>query len=536
MNVWFDYATPSVLESTRDEALIGLTANQRRPVRFHAKLTRNPFLFRVAMRAFGQIIWSSDSWYSSGDTLDPIITVHPDALVFEAFSRDQSVYAQVKLAIDQFEVEGEVKYGTTNVDFTAWLWAALGELRSHRETWLRIDKQGFEVATRQAGGRFEKKVDVPDAWVRGFLNLQQALLIPGPRVHARPVDLLAPIRFLRYAKCRISPRALRYEFEPGQPVRLLLEPWEKAFLFKGSTHHYTELKTIRNWGRRRLALIEPLLPFATDVEIFLKGRSMPAFYLVRLPGMTFTLGLSGVSDHAWTDLESFSASAAAQSIDSRVFEAAFTAFQSRSTLSLAELESESSIARQDALAACSRLCRRGQLTFDLDNGKYRFRKLVDAPVDEQKIFPPSRRFELALKRVQEEKIRVVSCDMQETRKQHTFKTPEGKLTREVIHRDHHVCGEAVGTGAVEIVVKDNTQIIFGRCQCQQFSDHLLSQGPCEEMISLFLASSDQRRDLPVADEALGPRPPSKRKLREQSEEQGGGDDVDGEESDGVEEE
>jgi len=33
---------------------------------------------------------------------------------------------------------------------------------------------------------------------------------------------------------------------------------------RGAEHHYTEQRTIRTWGRRRLKLIEPLLPFATN--------------------------------------------------------------------------------------------------------------------------------------------------------------------------------------------------------------------------------------------------------------------------------
>ncbi len=107
--------------------------------------------------------------------LDPVITVHPDRVFFEAFSQDQSVYAALIVDPAIFEVQGEPVTGTTNIDFTAWLWGALGEMRSGRRTTFGIGPEGFEVATQHAGGRFERKVDLPDAWVRGFLQVQAAM-------------------------------------------------------------------------------------------------------------------------------------------------------------------------------------------------------------------------------------------------------------------------------------------------------------------------------------------------------------------------
>ncbi|HYO52606.1 hypothetical protein [Archangium sp.] len=74
------------------------------------------------------------------------------------------------------------------MDFTAWLWAALGEMRSSRDTWLRIEKPGIEVRTEGAGGRFEQKVELPDAWVRGFLQLQGAMAPFVPRCFAAAVS------------------------------------------------------------------------------------------------------------------------------------------------------------------------------------------------------------------------------------------------------------------------------------------------------------------------------------------------------------
>lgn len=116
------YASPSVLESGRDSQLLGLAANDHRPVRLVARV-RNPLLFRFCLQTLGSLVWSDDTWISDDEwtafTLDPVVTVHPDRIMFEAFSRDQSAYGLLIIDRDQFETSGQVSCGTTNVDFTA---------------------------------------------------------------------------------------------------------------------------------------------------------------------------------------------------------------------------------------------------------------------------------------------------------------------------------------------------------------------------------------------------------------------------------
>ena len=144
MTVGLSYATASSFSSTREQATLGLSADAARPVRFQGRLCRNIPMLRFALQALGRLIWDH------GMTLDPIITVHPDRLIFEAFSGDRGAYGMLSVDLEMFELDGPLEYGTTNVDFTAWLWAALSELRSSRETTLRIGAEGFEVIEKLA--------------------------------------------------------------------------------------------------------------------------------------------------------------------------------------------------------------------------------------------------------------------------------------------------------------------------------------------------------------------------------------------------
>lgn len=498
ISLFVDYATPSVLESDRDRALLGFTASAQRPVRFHGRVkSEHVFLLRTALRALGEVIWSNDTWESAGAILDPVITVHPDRVFFEAFSQDQSVYAMLIADPALFDPEGETQTGTTNIDFTAWLWASLGEMRSSRETWFRVGAEGFEVQTRGAGGRFQQKVELPDPWVRGFLQLQGAMAMPGTRLSVRPVDLLSAIRFLRYTKAKMSPRALRYEMHPGEDARIVLEPWEHTVRLSGAVHGYTELRTIRTWGRRRLALFEPVLPFAEKVDIYLKGRGLPSFYAARLPGgLTFVLGLSGWSGQTWSESGSFDLLSDPARTDDALVEAVRVRLAKDFALSPKVLAETFGRPLDEVWAACERLCRLGRAIFDVETRRFRHRELFEQPIDEAKLDPPDRRRELADAMLRGGRTEIESCEPQETRKLRRLRSPDGPVMREVVHRDWRVKGTAGGVGPVEIVINDTGRIIFGTCECAFFQEHLLGRGPCEHMIAIFRASVPERRDEP----------------------------------------
>jgi hypothetical protein len=515
MIVLVDYASPSVLESTRDATTVGLATNLRRQVRFHGLVRQHGFILRIALRALGEAIWSNDTWLAQSDLLDPVITVHRDRIFFEAFSQDQSAYVSLIIDPSVFETMGEVVTGTTNIDFTAWLWGALGEMRTSRSTTFRIGAEGLDVRTSSAGGRYEKKVELPETWVRGFLQVQAAMGMPGTRLSAQPIDLLSAIRYLRHYKAKVSPRGIRYEFAPGEDARLVLEPWEHSVTLEGAEHGYTEPKTTRVWGRRRLKLIEGLLPFAERVDIYLKGRALPSFYAVKLPGMTFLLGLTGWSGSGFTGTGGFDLLAEAAAANDNQLDATFAVLRERQHVSIDEVAGALGVDKVTASRSLVRLCRQGRAMFDVEARRYRHRELFEMPADEAIYFPPDRRQELAAAMLAENRVRVASCVAEETKKVRTFKDPNSgdvkqKIVREITYRDWRIIGAAGGQDPVEIVVNDTGRIIFGRCTCPHFAEHLMNQGPCEHMLALFKASEDQRADRPSSAPVDAPAPATRR--------------------------
>jgi hypothetical protein len=357
----------------------------------------------------------------------------------------------------------------------------VGELRSSRETWLRLGSAGFEIETLGAGGRFEPKVDPPISWYRAFLELQGALMRPCTRLQIAAVDLLAPVRYLRYSKARMSPRGLRYEAVEGG-WRIVLEPWEEVFDLRLPA---PEARSVRTWGRQRLRLIEPLLPFAQGVEIRLLGRAMPHFYQLQLPGMTFLLGLTG-----W-GRQSFDAEAGyslwrglPQPVDEGQLEARIQELSRQWTAAPHPVDEE--------------LVRRGLALFDSECGLTRYRPLTHEPLDLAQVYPADTRLERALNL----QARVDTCQVQEVRKVKRLPTPQGPVERELIFRDWKIAGTCQDL-SLEMVVSEREQILFGRCPCPFFQAHLMQRGPCEHLLALFEASRDLRQPLPSSQAVEG---------------------------------
>jgi hypothetical protein len=521
------YASPSAFTSSRDRSDLAMAANALRPVAFHGRVVEHGFPLRIALRALGQAIWSEDQWDSSIDftmrTLDPVITVHPDRLWFEAFTQDLGAYVSLRVDPEVFAPEGDVRYGTTNIDFTAWLWGALGEMRSSRSTHFRVGAEGFEVATQLAGGRFEEKVELPDAWVRGFLQVQSAMALPGTRLRLRPVDLLAAIRFLEHHKAKVSPRALRYEMQPGEDAALVIEPWDHRVPLVGASHGYTGPRTIRTWGRRKLKLVASLLPFAEHVDVYLKGRALPTFYAVRLPGMTFLLGAtgmgggSGFDGNAGLDLMAGGARSTpevrpaagppqggtAPSGGSEPREAGSVGAQSRVLAGLEQafhatteaLATATGLPLADAASALSALNRGGRVMFDVETREWRHRELFAPPLDVERLYPPDPRQEAAAALLAQPGEVQVDEALDETQvRQRRYRNPSTgePVVRDTSYHQWRVRGRC-GGHATELVVNDEERIIFGTCGCAWFKEHLLNQGPCEHMLALFEASGEARR-------------------------------------------
>ena len=74
---------------------------------------------------------------------------------------------------------------------------------------LTVGVAGVAIAT-DAGDRFEKKIDLPPTWVRGFLQVQSAGTLPSISFSLSASTVAEILMILGREREKQSPRALKY--------------------------------------------------------------------------------------------------------------------------------------------------------------------------------------------------------------------------------------------------------------------------------------------------------------------------------------
>lgn len=422
--------------------------------------------------------------YELNYLFDPVITVHPDEVFFEAFSRDESSYARLGARHSLFSRIDEFQCGTTNIDFSHKLHRQLDRIRTYRKTDFDIAPHGLTVTTSGPGGgaHKEKKIELPESWVQGFHQVQSTMAMSLTSFEVAPVDMFNVIRFLRRHKTRISPRALRWELIPGRRIRAVLEPWE--YPIELSTVYAGDKDVVvRTWGRDRLKTLARLLPVARKVRVFLAGFGMPSIYDVDLGDTTFTLALSGWTDNDWAggaklDLLTRRLDASAQDLM-----LVYNALKVPRFATDAAISAVTGLGLEKTRSALSYLCQVGRAMFDLGGGVYRHRDLffdaftmkeaqhaVSAAVEEQN--PVARAARLIF---QSDNVRIIA--------------------RRPVATGYKLSGSVLGTKEErvrpQLHVDAEGQIIEGACTCAHFRSKQLTQGPCEHLLALRLAHMDK---------------------------------------------
>ena len=106
-----------------------------------------------------------------------------------------------------------------------------------------------------AGAQFEKKIDLPPSWVRGFLQVQSASSLPGGSVRFQPDWSPKFYCELRQRREGQRPALAALSLAPGQKPSIVIEPWDIGSR-SGARLDGREAQEIRIWGRRRLFVLE----------------------------------------------------------------------------------------------------------------------------------------------------------------------------------------------------------------------------------------------------------------------------------------
>lgn len=402
--------------------------------------------------------------------LDPVITVHPDQVFFECFSRDESSYGRLAASYNVFEELGERANGTTNIDYSEKLYGEFQKIRSYKTTSLDIDPSGFNVKTSLEERYREVKIDLPDSWVRGFLQVSSAATLPANVVELHPMDVHNLCLVLRRNKELFGPRSLRFKLTPGAPVEIVVEPWNTAVKCPRSRQTDGTACEIRVWGRRRLFILERLLPRAKRVRLFLLGTGLPTFWVVDLGELSFTLGLSGWTQNNWSEAGNFDLMAAREEVDNITQQRVFAELGKTWLATPEELAKTTGLAVPVVASALAGWVQAGRAIYDLDRGVYRKRELTREPLPMEKLRFANAREEAAAQMLHRAKIAVDKAD-----------TSDGGLKLEGrIHDYSKLYG-------VQLTFDADRRLVHAECSCDYFIRNKLHRGPCEHMLALRAA-------------------------------------------------
>ena len=396
---------------------------------------------------------------------DPVITVAEDVCFFECFSGDESSYGCLTVEREgTFGKSERLQFGTTNVDYSWDLYNHFQALRSYRDTRFRVDPQGFEVATQGQADYREEKIDLPQGWLRGFMQIQAAMTMPSLSVPLSREAVYSILAWLRRHKAHTSPRAMRFELLPGQAPRIVLEPWEQAVVSHGTVYHGPPVEPIRVWGAKRVLVLARLLPLADRFDVYLLGTGLPHFWVARMGEMRLTLGLSGWTTNDWTRSSALDMLAPpAQPSRELVLSTAAT-LQSLRAASLTQVQQHTQSDTAHTAAALRHLAQSGQLIYDLAAERYRWRQVMPQPLGEAEIGPEHE--ELTGLR----QILLRGRAALETRQE---LPTGGKL----------LTGKAEST-PVEILLDGDGRIRRGKCLCGWYRKYGIRNGPCRHMMAL----------------------------------------------------
>ncbi|MFB8043394.1 SWIM zinc finger family protein [Streptomyces hydrogenans] len=359
------YARPSSLESTASGRLLGLeTAGGLTPrgaeahPRFFAGFLAAPQIAARGLLAVADVAAARYHQRTRPGSLDPVVTGNGDRLRFESFSGCGGVYARLDV-LDGGLGGAETGHGTTNVDVNDPLREALSRMSGTDPMYLRVGPEEMAVTTL-GGSVVEKKVPLPDRWLRGFAEAQVASARFDLRAELTGAEA---VRFLRgLPRSQSRGRAPLWVVQAGRILRPTTRPGPGAVCLPGPD---------------RLMALERVLRFATGLRVYgpvPDGLASASAWEMTLPGMRLTLTLSPDPSRGFSGeggvLEALATDDAAA--DAELI-AVLLAWEPR--IDPADLAEQSGLTADRVRAALTRLGTAGRVGYDVADAAYFHREL-----------------------------------------------------------------------------------------------------------------------------------------------------------------
>lgn len=404
--------------------------------------------------------------------LEPVVTVSPDELSLEVFSRDESSYARLSLPSAIFE-NREAAHGTATLNLDEAFVARFERMRSWQPVSLEVTNRGEPTAAQTK--------QIPWAWLRNFVQVQSAATLPGAVAELAPIDLYNLLFVLRTRAAKKPPRGLRFELVPGAQPRIVIEPFDIVLECHGAPYAGKTPRVVRIFGRQRLLSLGRALPHVKAIKVHLLGAGLPVFWTLDFGADrgALTVGYTGWTDSGWSSASAFDALMPPASADA-LSEKAHGTLLTRGPTSFDDLVKALNAPAKDVRAALQLECLKGRVLFDLVKGVYRPRQLLDTPIDVSLIRYGGEREKLAHRLLD-------GAGSVKLTKTHDLGSEGTELSGEVEDL------EARRTFTPGFTLDPEGRVRGASCTCLHFKRSGTREGPCEHLLALRLFH--QRRQL-----------------------------------------
>jgi predicted nucleic acid-binding Zn finger protein len=248
----------------------------------------------------------------------------------------------------------------------------------------------------------------------------------------------------------------------------VFEPWNIEVECTQSIYKGDKEEEIRVWGRRRLLLLERLLPITNKFTVHLLGHGMPSFYIAHLTNeMYFTLGLSGWTANDWTQSSQLDLLAPRGQVASTTMQTIYLKLRKDWFNTEDDIAKQLNLDVNTVKQSLAMFTQAGKVIYDLKNKVYRVRELKRDGIDIDSLRFSSETDREAYTLMQNGEVTDLKINEQTDRVE----------IRGLISKQR----------ASKVTIDKDLKIVDGTCTCSYYNMNKMTKGPCSHILALRLA-------------------------------------------------
>ena len=373
---------------------------------------------------------------------DPILSAQGDILRAECFSACNGVYARMDLF--QSALDGEILYGTTNVDIGSNLRKSLFNVKQGDRLKFRIGDDGWKALhSKNLDGsvltdiHIQRPVKMPDRWVRALGNCAMLHQNMEYKFHIEGMQAKSFIAMLPAAT--------------GKERSGWLTPTKTGVMLKPKE----EKNSVYISGLHRLSALKRIMSNVNAVYFYAPNDGEPGQMMIEvcMTGANITLSLTAKSYEGYSGegalLDSLSTPKILECAD-KIDD--ILNFESR--LDIDKISKSIGIVKNDMNDAMELLAVSGKLGFDVRDRAFFHRELPDDP-----------------DRVLKDNPRLVGAK---------------KLVEDTEYIDDNIWHVKSGDTTYRVIYPTDENLENAKCTCTWYLKHQNSRGPCKHILAVKL--------------------------------------------------